>query len=88
MQKLACVGAAAGMMNMASAIAATVTAIKAVINECGFDSPAFTMPNLTPSPDYHLQPLWHVDGMKPGDKAFVDVQNDVTLDDIGRYHLM
>jgi sarcosine oxidase subunit alpha len=83
MQKLACVGAAAGMMNMASAIAGTVTAIKAIINECGFDSPAFTMPNLTPSPDYHLQPLWHVDGMKPGDKAFVDVQNDVTLDDIG-----
>jgi sarcosine oxidase subunit alpha len=82
-QKLTCVGAAAGMMNMAPAMAETVTAIKAIIDECGFDSPAFTMPTLAPSPDYHLQPLWHVDGMKPGDKAFVDIQNDVTLDDIG-----
>ena len=42
-----------------------------------------SMPISAASPDYHLHPLWHVDGMKPGDKAFVDIQNDVTLDDIG-----
>ena len=38
---------------------------------------------LAPAPDYNLHPLWQVDGLKPGDKAFVDIQNDVTLDDIG-----
>ena len=39
LQKLTCVGAAAGMMNMAPAMAETVTAIKAIIDECGFDKP-------------------------------------------------
>ena len=82
-QKLSCVGAAAGMMNMASAMDKTVSAITTILGELGFESPTFTLPELVPSPNYHLYPLWHVDGMKPGDKAFVDIQNDVTLDDIG-----
>jgi sarcosine oxidase subunit alpha len=82
-QRLACVGAAAGKMNLASALADTVSTITASLGEDGFEIPAFTMPISAASPDYHLHPLWHVDGMKPGDKAFVDIQNDVTLDDIG-----
>ena len=81
-QKLACVGAAAGKMNMASALADTANKIATSLKACGFKSPTFTIPHVGVSPDYHLQPLWHVDAMKPGDKAFVDIQNDVTLDDI------
>ena len=32
--------------------------------------------------DYDIQPLWHVDGLEPGDKGFVDVLNDVTVSDV------
>ncbi len=83
MQRLACVGAAAGKMNLVSAIADTLSTVTACLNEDNFKPSAFSLPLFAASPDYHLQPLWHVDGMKPGDKAFVDIQNDVTLDDIG-----
>ena len=83
LQKVVCVGAAAGTMNMASAMAETAVATAASLDECGFTSAPFTLPELAPAPDYNLHPLWQVDGLKPGDKAFVDIQNDVTLDDIG-----
>ena len=83
MQRLASVGAAAGKMNLVSAIADTLSTVTACLSEDHFKPSAFSLPSFAASPDYHLQPLWHVDGMKPGDKAFVDIQNDVTLDDIG-----
>ena len=83
MQRLACVGGAAGKMNLASAMADTINTVTTCLIEDGFNPSAFSLPRFATSPDYHLQPLWHADGMKPGDKAFVDIQNDVTLDDIG-----
>ena len=83
MQRLACVGGAAGKMNLASAMADTINTVTTCLIEDGFNPSAFSLPRFAASPNYHLQPLWHADGMKPGDKAFVDIQNDVTLDDIG-----
>jgi sarcosine oxidase subunit alpha len=83
MQKVVCIGAAAGKMNIASAMAETATTVIDCLDQDGFTSPALTMPKIALIPDYNIYPLWQVDGLKPGDKAFVDIQNDVTLDDIG-----
>jgi sarcosine oxidase subunit alpha len=83
MQKVVSIGAADGKMNIADAMAKTIETVTANLVQNGFASPALTMPEIASAPDYNLQPLWHVDGLKPGDKAFVDIQNDVTLDDIG-----
>jgi sarcosine oxidase subunit alpha len=83
MQKVVCIGASAGKMNIASAMAETATTVIDCLNQDGFTSPALTMPKIALIPDYNIYPLWQVDGLKPGDKAFVDIQNDVTLDDIG-----
>jgi sarcosine oxidase, subunit alpha len=83
MQKVVSIGAADGKMNIVDAIAETTVKITTSLAEYGFTNPAMTMPKIDSVADYNLQPLWHVDGLKPGDKAFVDIQNDVTLDDIG-----
>ena len=83
MQKVVCIGSSAGKMNIASAMAETATTVIDCLNQDGFTSPALTMPKIALIPDYNIYPLWQVDGLKPGDKAFVDIQNDVTLDDIG-----
>jgi sarcosine oxidase subunit alpha len=64
-------------------MAETATTVIDCLNQDGFTSPALTMPKIALIPDYNIYPLWQVDGLKPGDKAFVDIQNDVTLDDIG-----
>jgi len=81
-QQVISVGAAAGKMNLASAIAETATVTTACLEEEGFSVAPVVVPAFAPTADYNLHPLWHVDGLKPGDKAFVDIQNDVTLDDI------
>ena len=81
-QQVISVGAAAGKMNLASAIAETATVTAACLKEEGFSVAPVVLPVFAPTADYNLHPLWHVDGLKPGDKAFVDIQNDVTLDDI------
>ena len=83
MQKVVCIGASAGKMNIVSAMAETAKTVIDCLNQDGFTSPALTMPKIALIPDYNIYPLWQVDGLKPGDKAFVDIQNDVTLDDIG-----
>ncbi|MGB2294462.1 MAG: 2Fe-2S iron-sulfur cluster-binding protein [Candidatus Puniceispirillum sp.] len=83
MQNVVSVGAADGKMNIADAMAKTVETVTASLAQNGFVCPALTMPEIASVAAYNLQPLWHVDGLKPGDKAFVDIQNDVTLDDIG-----
>ena len=82
-QQVISVGSAAGKMNQASAMMETAALITACLEEEGFSVAPVVVPAFAPTADYNLHPLWHVDGLKPGDKAFVDIQNDVTLDDIG-----
>ena len=60
MQRLVCVGAAAGKMNLVSAIADTLSTVTACLSEDNFKPSAFSLPLFAASPDYHLQPLWHV----------------------------
>ena len=65
-QDASCAGAAAGDFTLAGALS---------------HGPA-ARPETAPETGYAIEPLWHVDGMLPGDKAFVDFLNDVTVSDV------
>ena len=82
-QAVACVGAAAGWMDLAPALKRTASTVGKLLSGLGFKPRAGPPPKTDPAPSYGIVPLWHVDGMRPGQKAFVDVQNDVTVDDVG-----
>ncbi len=82
-QQVICVGAAAGQMNLAFAIVETAALTSSCLQNQGFTVAAVATPELSTITDYNIHPLWKVDGLRPGDKAFIDIQNDVTLDDIG-----
>ena len=45
-------------------------------------APALRASHAAPQPRDALQPLWAVDAPRPGAKRFVDLQNDVTADDV------
>ena len=83
LQKVICVGASDGKLDLVTAMAEAATKTAACLKADGFNISDFALPTIKSAPKYNLHPLWHVDGLRPGDKAFVDIQNDVTLDDIG-----
>lgn len=74
---LTCVGAAAGDLSLDSAIA---TATRA-------GSESAPVPTVTEEPDGQtLLPLWEVPAPRGGGKKFVDLQHDVTADDLRLAH--
>ncbi len=76
---MAVVGAAAGRMSLASCLEDGVRAGRAAAEELGFAPTAF--PRIDAEDEQiAITPLWHVKRSKT--KAFVDFQNDVTVDDI------
>ena len=48
----------------------------------GYSVPDTPLPDLPQEPDYTIEPLWHVEHHHPSDKSFLDIQNDVTLNDV------
>ena len=71
-------GAAKGTMTLARCLAEGDEAGRRAAADCGFSAPAAELPVADDEP-FAMTPLWHVAGSK---KAFVDLQNDVTADDI------
>ena len=78
MQNFACVGAAAGKMNLVSAIADTSARLRPALMKIILNPQPFSLPDSPPHP-ITICNLYGVDGMKPGDKAFVDIQNMLRL---------
>jgi sarcosine oxidase subunit alpha len=74
-QKVRCVGAAAGEMCLPQALR---TGAEAAAELAGTAVPELPQAEDLP---YGIAPLWHVQGADGG-KAFVDMLNDVTLDDV------
>ncbi len=74
-QKVRCIGAANGEMGLTEALRSGATA--------GADAAGIASPDTPDATDhpYAIQPLWHVPTQGHG-KAFVDIQNDVTVDDV------
>jgi sarcosine oxidase subunit alpha len=73
------VGAANGTMKLADCLSEGVATGSMLAIECGFGMPSIIVPNAEDEPAA-IAPLWHVKG--GGAKAFVDFQNDVTVNDI------
>lgn len=79
-----CVGSAAGVFDFDEVIVDTIRKVKLLINKTGV-SPGFEEP-IPPNADaqlpYNIEPLWCVEPDSSTGKAFVDLQNDVTSNDI------
>ncbi|MYA88028.1 MAG: sarcosine oxidase subunit alpha family protein [Boseongicola sp. SB0662_bin_57] len=70
------VGAAAGELSLASALR---TGAEAVARTTGTEMP--DLPTAT-GESYAITPLWRVDAPGAKGRAFLDIQNDVTVDDV------
>jgi len=77
-----CAGAAAGHLDLASCLADGGEKGAQAARAMGFSATAPTPPPASRGPAHATEALWHVEPAVPGDKAFVDLQHDVTVDDI------
>ncbi len=80
-QQTLCAGAAAGQMTLAEALGTGAGAGARAASACGFD----TAPDRVPESDdsaYAIEPLWRVETPGPRGTAFLDIQNDVSVDDV------
>ncbi len=75
-QACASVGGAAGELSLASALRTGAEAAAKATGTKIPDLPAAT------EESYSIAPLWHVDAPGAKGKAFLDIQNDVTVDDV------
>ena len=76
---MAVVGAARGTMTLSAGLAEGIAAGWASAEACGFSPAVFDMPKAEDE-SFGVAPLWHVAGSRG--KAFVDPQNDVTVEDV------
>ena len=74
-------GAAAGLMALNEALASGARAGHQAASLAGFDADIVEIPDAHEEP-YAIEPLWRVEAPGPRGKAFLDIQNDVTVDDI------
>jgi len=87
-QAVTCVGAANGCFDIDQTIADTATVAKQLQTlldpEPGINDPLIELSaEFKPVANgYSIEPLWHIADPKHPDKAFVDIQNDVTLADV------
>ncbi|WP_406645541.1 sarcosine oxidase subunit alpha family protein [Aliisedimentitalea scapharcae] len=74
-------GSADGQMTLPQALQTGAEAGASAAQACGFAS---TTPEVPPSTDiaYAIDPLWRVEGGTSKGKAFLDIQNDVSVDDV------
>jgi sarcosine oxidase subunit alpha len=81
-QHCECVGAATGHFDLRQILADAIEAGSRAASECGLQSVDITIPSTPTEPAYTVDPLWHVDPDDPGANSFVDIRNDVTLNDV------
>jgi heterotetrameric sarcosine oxidase alpha subunit len=77
------IGAANGTMSLANCLAAGAAAGRQVAEDAGFTVSSIALPKADDEP-VAISPMWHVVGS--AGKAFVDFQNDVTVNDIALAH--
>ena len=81
-QAVACAGAAKGRFGLPAILADGAEAGRRAAAELGFAAEAVALPAAEPEPALEIAPLWHVEPDRRGAKAFLDLQHDVTLDDV------
>lgn len=81
-QSATCAGAADGRFDLPAVLADGAEKGRLAAQALGFDTKTVAVPKAKPGPDYAIEPFWHVEQDKPTAKSFVDIQHDVTLNDI------
>lgn len=80
-QKTQSAGAAAGQMTLAEALQSGAKAGARAASLAGFEAAPCDLPEACEA-DYAIEPLWRVETPGPRGKAFLDFQNDVSVDDV------
>ena len=75
------VGAASGKPLLTDAFSTSAQVAENIINELGLKKQSIDLP-IVSTESYTIEPLWRVKSEKNRGKAFIDIQNDVTVDDI------
>lgn len=77
-----CVGAAAGEFGLQKILVDGLESGARAVSDCGFQAMKTAVPSTSASPPYTIEALWHVNANDTSANSFVDVQNDVTLNDV------
>lgn len=81
-QATSCIGAAAGAFSLSAIIEDSVNKTQRLLDELGFTPVDYTLPDTPSESPYRISPLWFIEQDKPNEKSFVDLQNDVTVNDV------
>jgi len=82
-QQARCAGSVDGLYDLTACLADGAAKGLQAARQQGFTDPAATpVPATACTPAHATEALWHVEPHKPSDKAFVDLQHDVTVADI------
>ena len=77
-----CAGAATGQLALDACLAEGARAGQRAAERCGKQGSQVAVPAADGTPAGTIEPLWRVAAGRRGGKAFVDLQNDVTADDV------
>ncbi|OED39362.1 sarcosine oxidase subunit alpha [Chromatiales bacterium (ex Bugula neritina AB1)] len=81
-QATSVVGAASGVFNLPELFIDSADKTGLILSEAGYRKPVYKVPEVSSDINFTISPLWFVEQEKPTDSAFVDLQNDVTVNDI------
>ena len=81
-QPTVCAGSADGLYDLSACLADGAAKGLRAARARGFDATPLAVPQADATPAHATEALWHVQPAKPSDKAFVDLQHDVTVADI------
>ena len=77
-----CVGAAGGKFELTQVLTDGANIGAAAIQAQGYSCQSLPNPDIETEIPYDIEPLWHVNQQHATDKSFIDLHNDVTLNDI------
>ena len=77
-----CVGAAAGTFGLERILSESVELGSSVARDCGFPCTETRAPSTSDESGYTIEALWHANQHDENANSFVDIQNDVTLNDV------
>ena len=77
-----CAGSVNGKFDLAGCLSDGLQAGRAAVKACKLTPASVAAPQTVVGPGYHIEPFWGVGPAGSGTKAFVDVQNDVTVADL------
>ncbi len=81
-QDVLCAGSANGIFDLAGCLADGARAGTEAALACGHASAKTSPPEAQGNDSLNIEPLWFVEPARSGAKVFLDIQNDVTLDDV------